>query len=170
MKLKIKDIVTANIITSALCSNCHTVIIEGVLKPDDTIDHYVLHIDEKIDGFIPTGTLTLTDSKKTYDVANYAQAKILDINLVPSNIKRGVTILGVTGTLDTSIPDEPIEPDEPTEPDETVTTTVHLKDSNGNLIGTYETKNPVPHIMCLNSNNRVYLGNNNDVMFVIHKT
>lgn len=45
----------------------------------------------------PTGTKTITDTSLT-DVTDYANAQVVDANLVAANIKEGVTVLGITGT------------------------------------------------------------------------
>lgn len=47
----------------------------------------------------PTGKKSITDMTET-DVAEYATAQVVDANLVAGNIKKDVTILGVTGTLE----------------------------------------------------------------------
>lgn len=49
-------------------------------------------------GVFPQGKITLTDTSE-YDVTQYATAQIVDEKLKPENIKKGVTILGVKGTL-----------------------------------------------------------------------
>lgn len=46
----------------------------------------------------PTGKKTISDTTEV-DVAAYATAQVVDENLVAGNIKKDVTILGVTGTL-----------------------------------------------------------------------
>lgn len=51
----------------------------------------------------PTAKLIITDTAEK-DVLNYATAQVVDTNLIPSNIKAGVTILGVTGTAEVVIP------------------------------------------------------------------
>ena len=45
----------------------------------------------------PSGTINITTTAKT-DVSSYEYAQIQDNNLVASNIKAGVTILGINGT------------------------------------------------------------------------
>lgn len=47
----------------------------------------------------PTGTKTITDTTEV-DVAAYAAAQVVDANLIAGNIKKDVTILGVTGTYE----------------------------------------------------------------------
>lgn len=47
----------------------------------------------------PTGKKTLTNTTET-DVAAYATAQVVDANLIAGNIKKDVTILGVTGTYE----------------------------------------------------------------------
>lgn len=47
----------------------------------------------------PTGKLTITGTAEV-DCAAYASAQVVDENLVAGNIKKDVTILGVTGTLE----------------------------------------------------------------------
>ena len=50
------------------------------------------------DGYVlPTGNINITNTEET-DVSEYATAQIVDANLLPENIKDGVTIFGVTGT------------------------------------------------------------------------
>lgn len=47
----------------------------------------------------PTGKLSITGTAEV-DCAAYATAQVSDANLVAGNIKKGVTILGVTGTYE----------------------------------------------------------------------
>ena len=47
----------------------------------------------------PEGKLTITGTAEV-DCAAYATAQVVDANLVAENIKKGVTILGVEGTLE----------------------------------------------------------------------
>ena len=47
----------------------------------------------------PSGKKTVTDTAEV-DVTAYASAQVVDENLVAGNIKKGVTILGVTGTYE----------------------------------------------------------------------
>lgn len=54
-------------------------------------------------GYIkPSGTKTITSTGEI-DVTEFAKAQVSDADLVSSNIKRGVNILGVEGTLDEGI-------------------------------------------------------------------
>jgi hypothetical protein len=50
-----------------------------------------------ISGSLPWGLIELTDKTTTYDVSDYSYAIITDLKLIPENIKKDVTILGVTG-------------------------------------------------------------------------
>ena len=54
-----------------------------------------------ISGVTPSGTKLLTDTTLT-DVSTYQYAQVSDGNLVAGNIKKGVSILGITGTLESS--------------------------------------------------------------------
>jgi hypothetical protein len=47
----------------------------------------------------PTGKKTINSTEET-DVTAYATAQVVDANLVAENIKKDVTILGVTGTYE----------------------------------------------------------------------
>lgn len=53
-------------------------------------------------GITPSGKKTITSTAET-DVTNFATAQVVDSNLVASNIKKNVSILGVTGTLEEGI-------------------------------------------------------------------
>lgn len=55
-----------------------------------------------VKGITPTGKKTITNTNET-DVTNFATAQVVDSNLVASNIKKNVSILGVTGTLEGGI-------------------------------------------------------------------
>ena len=46
-----------------------------------------------------TGKVNITGTAEV-DVTNYATAQVVDANLIAENIKKDVTILGVTGTLE----------------------------------------------------------------------
>lgn len=51
-------------------------------------------------GYIkPSGTINITTTADT-NVTNYATAKIVDSNLIPENIAKDITILGITGTYE----------------------------------------------------------------------
>jgi len=49
-------------------------------------------------GITPSGNINITNTTQT-DVTNYATAQVVDANLTAGNIKSGVTILGVSGSL-----------------------------------------------------------------------
>ena len=49
------------------------------------------------DGLVASGLKTITDTDVT-DVTGYTAAQVVDSNLVATNIKKDVEILGVTGT------------------------------------------------------------------------
>jgi len=51
------------------------------------------------EGITPTGKKSITDTTET-DVTNYATAQVSDSNLKATNIKKDVTILGVTGSYE----------------------------------------------------------------------
>ena len=55
-----------------------------------------------VKGITPSGKKTITSTDET-DVTNFAIAQVVDSNLVASNIKKNVSILGVTGTLEEGI-------------------------------------------------------------------
>lgn len=50
-------------------------------------------------GITPTGNINITDTNVT-DVTNYATAQVVDADLIASNIKKDVNILGVVGTFE----------------------------------------------------------------------
>ena len=54
---------------------------------------------KRVLGITPSGKIDITNTQET-DVTNYAIAQVVDNNLVDSNIKKDVTILGVTGILE----------------------------------------------------------------------
>lgn len=55
------------------------------------------------DGYIkPSGNINITNTNSV-DVTNYATAQVVDSDLIASNIKSGVSILGVEGTLEEGI-------------------------------------------------------------------
>lgn len=51
------------------------------------------------EGVTPTGKKTITGTAEV-DVSEYATAQVVDSNLIAGNIKKDVTILGVTGTYE----------------------------------------------------------------------
>lgn len=61
------------------------------LISDGLADEYTL--------ITPTGTKNITDTAEV-DVAAYAKAQVVDENLVATNIKKDVKILGVTGSYE----------------------------------------------------------------------
>jgi hypothetical protein len=61
------------------------------LISDGLADEYTL--------ITPTGTKSITDTAEV-DVAAYAKAQVVDENLVATNIKKDVKILGVTGSYE----------------------------------------------------------------------
>ena len=70
--------------------------IEGVIETyaDEFEDGEIINLD----GYIkPSGNINITDTNEI-DVSQYATAKVLDSNLTPENILKGITILGVEGT------------------------------------------------------------------------
>ena len=50
-------------------------------------------------GIKPTGKLTLTNTTET-DCTNYAAVQIVDANLLAENIKKDVSVLGITGAYE----------------------------------------------------------------------
>ena len=56
-----------------------------------------------VSGVTPSGTKLLTDTTLT-DVSTYQYAQVSDGNLVAENIKKDVSILGITGTLEATTP------------------------------------------------------------------
>jgi hypothetical protein len=61
------------------------------LISDGLADEYTL--------ITPTGTKSITDTAEV-DVTAYAKAQVVDENLVATNIKKDVKILGVTGSYE----------------------------------------------------------------------
>ena len=60
-------------------------------------------IDTIPTGLTPTGNINITDTNVT-DVTNYATAQVVDADLIASNIKKDVNILGVVGTYELPSP------------------------------------------------------------------
>ena len=56
-----------------------------------------------VSGVTPSGTKNITDTSLT-DVSLYQYAQVSDGNLVAENIKKDVSILGITGTLEATTP------------------------------------------------------------------
>ena len=56
-----------------------------------------------VSGVIPSGTTNITDTSLT-DVSLFQYAQVSDGNLVAENIKKDVSILGITGTLEATTP------------------------------------------------------------------
>lgn len=56
-----------------------------------------------VKGITPSGKKTITSTTET-DVTNFATAQVVDDNLVASNIKKNVSILGITGTFEATLP------------------------------------------------------------------
>ena len=50
-------------------------------------------------GITPVGNIDITTTD-VVDVTNYATAQVVDDNLIASNIKNNITILGITGTFE----------------------------------------------------------------------
>ena len=76
---------------------------KGVSVPADaSIDDLSALVQAIEIGTKPTGNINITNMN-TVDVTNYATAKVVDSDLIASNIKSGVNILGVTGTLESVI-------------------------------------------------------------------
>lgn len=51
----------------------------------------------------PSGKIEITSTSEV-DVTDYASAQVVDANLIAENIKKDVTILGVTGTYEGEAP------------------------------------------------------------------
>lgn len=78
-------------------------------------DDIKIKIDKNLLGVKPSGKIEITTTEEI-DVSSYETAQVVDENLEPQNIAKDVTILGVTGTLesgggseDTSLEDGLIE-------------------------------------------------------------
>jgi len=68
---------------------------------DDSADGYSQVSVSVPTGITPTGNINITDMNVT-NVTNYATAQVVDSDLVASNIKKDVNILGVVGTYEAS--------------------------------------------------------------------
>ena len=68
-------------------------------ESDTNLTDAVATLIDGYGGSTPTGTINITDTSLT-DVTNYANAQVVDSNLVAGNIKKDVNILGVTGTFE----------------------------------------------------------------------
>ena len=86
------DSVSVSAVTSAIDQN----IVAGNIKSGVTILGVQGTVQE---GITPSGNINITNTSST-NVTNYATAQVVDANLVASNIKDGVSILGVTGSYD----------------------------------------------------------------------
>ena len=75
------QVVDANLIASNIRNDVTILGITGNLQP----------------GVQPTGNINITTTNVT-DVTNYATAQVVDSNLIASNIKNGVSILGISGS------------------------------------------------------------------------
>lgn len=64
-----------------------------------TLDAMASEISNISMGITPTGTLEITDTNLT-DVTSYANAQVVDSNLIADNIKKDIAILGITGTYE----------------------------------------------------------------------
>lgn len=57
------------------------------------------YADVNVPSITPTGTIQITDTS-VVDVTNYANAQVVDSDLLPENIKKDINILGVIGTFE----------------------------------------------------------------------
>lgn len=57
------------------------------------------YADVNVPSITPTGTIQITDTS-VVDVTNYANAQVVDSDLIPANIKKDINILGVIGTFE----------------------------------------------------------------------
>ena len=56
-------------------------------------------VDVNVPGLVPTGRITINDLLVT-DVSQYAEAQVVDSDIISDNIKAGINILGVTGSYE----------------------------------------------------------------------
>lgn len=68
-------------------------------ESDTNLTDAVASLIDGYGGITPTGTINITDTSLT-DVSDYANAQVVDADLIASNIKKDVNILGVTGTFE----------------------------------------------------------------------
>lgn len=73
----------------------------GIATVDSTLGGKLITdgLAEEYSPLVPEGTKSITDTAEV-DVTAYASAQVVDENLVAGNIKKDVTILGVTGTYE----------------------------------------------------------------------
>lgn len=86
-----------------------TTIPEGYFKPEGTrtiiyngtydVNRYA-KVNVNVDTLIPEGTADITTTEPV-NVYYQAYAQVKDDNLIPENIRKGISVLGITGTLDT---------------------------------------------------------------------
>lgn len=68
-------------------------------ETDATLTDAVQTLVDGYGGITPAGNINITDTNVT-DVTNYATAQVVDADLIASNIKKDVNILGVVGTFE----------------------------------------------------------------------
>lgn len=73
----------------------------SVVTMDDTLGNQLISegLATEFTLITPTGNVEITDTAEV-DVTKYATAQVVDANLIAGNIKKDVTILGVTGTYE----------------------------------------------------------------------
>lgn len=86
-----------------------TTIPEGYFKPEGTrniiyngtydVNRYA-KVNVNVDTLIPEGTADITTTEPV-NVYYQAYAQVKDDNLIPENIRKDISVLGITGTLDT---------------------------------------------------------------------
>lgn len=79
-------------------------VVTKISKSDDGIlvkklDGTSYEVEVSGGGITPTGNINITTTNQV-DVTNYATAQVVDANLIASNIRAGVSILGVEGSYD----------------------------------------------------------------------
>lgn len=74
--------------------------IKPIIKNKNAI---TIHLEDKIavieHGYFPQGRIEIKDTK-VVDVNQYAEAQVVDENLVSENILKGKTILGIEGQIE----------------------------------------------------------------------